>query len=258
MRAPIKPEIEKAITQIISSARCDLQRGRRIALCGAPNVGKSSLLNRWVGEERVLVHPSPGTTRDPIEVELGRGLQRWSVWDTAGMRADAEGLEERGIRMALERAYSSDLVVWLVSGVEPYWPDLDRPVWVVGSKADLLSSEAKREIEEMAAERQFQWKGWISNLTGEGVQELRDSFELYFDPPLSAEEIVVVKERHVEALQGALDGIQRFYKAHQEGMTLDILSYELEDAVRHLGLILGRDIDEAILDRIFSDFCIGK
>ncbi len=139
--------IQETLLQMES--RLQTAEGIRVVLVGAPNVGKSSLLNCWAGEERVLVHSSPGTTRDPIEVELGQGLQRWSVWDTAGMRAEAEGLEQRGIKMALERAYSSDLVVWLVSGVEPSWPDLDRPVWVVGSKVDLLTAEAKKEIEEM-------------------------------------------------------------------------------------------------------------
>ena len=68
--------IEAEITSLVSAAKVDFARGRRVALCGAPNVGKSSLINSWVGQERVLVDGTPGTTRDPVEVELGRGLQR--------------------------------------------------------------------------------------------------------------------------------------------------------------------------------------
>ena len=251
-------EIKSSIDRIVGNARCDLQRGRRVALCGAPNVGKSSLLNRWAGEERVLVDSTPGTTRDPVEVELGRGLQRWFVWDTAGMREEAQGLEERGIRMARERAYSSDEVLWLVSGLEPVWPEVDRPVWVVGSKADLLSDDEKLRVEASARERNLEWRGWISSVSGEGVDELRARFEEHLDPELGSDEVVVVKERHLSALEEALAAFVRLEEALGNGMSLDILSMELEDIVRHLGSILGKDIDAAVLDRIFADFCIGK
>lgn len=251
-------EIQASIKRIVGNARCDLQRGRRIALCGAPNVGKSSLLNRWAGEERVLVDSTPGTTRDPVEVELGRGLQRWFVWDTAGMRDEAVGLEERGIHMARERAYSADEVLWLVSGVDPVWPNIDRPVWLVGSKADLLSDAEKREVEASARERRLEWRGWVSSVSGEGVEALRAQFEEHLDPEVGTDEVVVVKQRHVSALEEALAAFIRLEQALGDGMSLDILSMELEDVVRHLGSILGKDIDAAVLDRIFADFCIGK
>ena len=201
---------------------------------------------------------TPGTTRDPVEVELGRGLQRWFVWDTAGMREEAQGLEERGIRMARERAYSSDEVLWLVSGLEPVWPEVDRPVWVVGSKADLLSDDEKLRVEASARERNLEWRVWISSVSGEGVDELRARFEEHLDPELGSDEVVVVKERHLSALEEALAAFVRLEEALGNGMSLDILSMELEDIVRHLGSILGKDIDAAVLDRIFADFCIGK
>ena len=251
-------DIEKSIALIVSNARCDLHRGRRVALCGAPNVGKSSLLNAWAGEERVLVDSSPGTTRDPIEVELGRGLRRWFVWDTAGMRAEASGLEERGISMARERAYSSDLVVWVVAADNPIWPDLDRPVWLVGSMVDLVSSARCSELEDEAKERGLEFVGWVSNVTGEGVERLRELFEDHFNPKLATEDVLVVKERHLSALQGALKAFGRLEEALELGMTLDVLAIEVEDVARYLGAVLGKDIDAAVLDRIFADFCIGK
>ena len=250
--------VKEAVSTLIKNARMDLRRGRQICLCGAPNVGKSSLLNRWVGDERVIVDDQPGTTRDPVEVEFIDGLVRWSVFDTAGIRDEATGVERRGIDMTLERARSADLAIWLINPEAPVWPPEDLRVSIVGAKADLADQDLRADIESESAQRDRPFLGWVSSKSSEGVDALRRGVAAQLHTPVEAGATVVVRQRHTEALVSAMEALGRFDEAAQGGLSLDVLAIELEDAVRALGWILGRDVDTALLDRIFSEFCIGK
>ena len=251
-------EVQASIVSLIGNARVDLRRGRQICLCGAPNVGKSSLLNSWVGDERVIVDDQPGTTRDPVEVEFIDGLVRWSVFDTAGIRDAATGVERRGIDMTLERARSADLSIWLVNPIDPVWPPADLRVSIVGAKADLADNATRRVVEQEATRQDRRFLGWVSSKSAEGVDALRRGVASEVHTPVEAGATVVVRQRHTEALASALEALERFDEAAAGALSLDVLSIELEDAVRSLGWILGRDVDTALLDRIFSEFCIGK
>ena len=250
--------VKASIEALVRNARIDLRKGRQICLCGAPNVGKSSLLNRWVGDERVLVDDQPGTTRDPVEVEFIDGLVRWSVFDTAGIRDEATGVEKRGIDMTLEKARSADLAIWLLNPVEPVWPPADLRVSIVGAKADLADDAARCRLEQGALERDRPFLGWVSAKSAEGADALRRSVASQLHTPVEAGATVVVRQRHTEALRSSLEALGRFEDALAQGLSLDVLAIEIEDAVRALGWILGRDVDTALLDRIFSEFCIGK
>jgi tRNA modification GTPase len=251
-------EVHCRVQALIGGSRVELSRGRQIVLAGAPNVGKSSLLNAWLGRERVLVDDAPGTTRDPVEVEMTDGLLRWSVWDTAGIRSGASPLEERGIGLSLERLRSADVALWLVSPDAPVWPEVGSTVVVVGSKADLASVARRSDLETEAARRGVAFWGWVSARTGEGLVELRQRLGRGLETSLSADVAVVVRERHVAALQRAGAALAQLRQAEDDGMTLDVLAMELEGATKALGAILGRDVDAEVLDRIFAQFCIGK
>ena len=243
---------------LVERARPELRRTRSVVLCGAPNVGKSSLLNAWSGEERVLVDDVPGTTRDPVEVEMTDGLQRWSAWDTAGFRASAVGLEARGISLALERARAADLALWIVSPDAPVWPPAELSVRVVGGKADLVSAARMSAIEDEAAARGLMWLGWVSTKTGAGVAELRARLSRGVDADARSGEIVIVRERQAGELRSALSCLALALREHDAGATVDMVVAGLEEGAFALGRVLGRNVDAAVLDRVFAEFCIGK
>lgn len=244
------------LQEFIERSRSDLHRGLKIVLCGAPNVGKSTLLNAWAGRERVLVDEEPGTTRDPVEVDLTSGTTQWSVCDTAGVHRDATGVEARGIEMSREWIQRADHAVWLVSPDDPVWPEPGLAVRVLGSKGDKAGPDKRLEIEAQARAAGCEIDGWVSARDGEGVVELKERLLGRVDLPEDG--VVVVHRRHVAALERARAALGRLRAAQREGATLDVLAVELEEATLALGEILGRNVDVAVLDRIFSQFCIGK
>ena len=253
--------VDCKIQSIIENARAQVKNGLKIVLCGAPNVGKSTLLNYWVGETRVLVDSTPGTTRDPVEVELFDGPIRWSVWDTAGIRSGALGLEARGIALSVDRIRKADVAVWLVSPENPTWPEGELevlPMVVVGAKADLASEQTRKKIESEANGRGLVFLGWVSVRTDEGVKQARERLGQRLSTPLAEGVPVVVRQRHIEVLQHASDSLKKVGLLKREREAMDLLALELEEACRWLGRMLGRDVDQAIIDRIFSEFCLGK
>jgi len=263
------------VQSLCEGARLGLRRGRHVVLCGAANVGKSSLLNAWLGEERVLVDAAPGTTRDAVEAQLALGGERFSLWDTAGIRDGADALEQQGQRLALERIRKSDLALWLVTADTPLWPPADLAVVVVGSKADLAVAAARAAIEEQAAMRGLAFWGWLSSRSGEGIRDVcarlgeRGGIE-------GAPETTVVRERQLAALlearvelavlapprgdvgEGSGEGASGGGSSERADRTLDVLAMDLERAAKALARIVGRDVDSEVLDQIFSRFCLGK
>lgn len=251
-------QVNCKIQQLINNARAKLHSGLRVVLCGAPNVGKSTLINTWTGEERVLVDVDPGTTRDPIEVEMTSGLIRWSVCDTAGVRGDATGLEARGIEMSRQRIRNADVALWLLACDAPMWPSPELEVDVVVSKTDLVDESTRFELEQEVDRRGLHCAGSVSALNGNGVEALRQHLVQGFDAPVREDVAVVVRQRHVDALKRASAALDSVQAAYERDETLDVLTSELEESARALGEILGRNVDTEVLDKIFSQFCIGK
>lgn len=243
-----------------AQARVEVARGAKVVLAGAPNVGKSTLLNTWAGSERVLVDATPGTTRDPVDLEMRDGPLTWWLCDTAGMREEATGLEARGIALAESRVAGGDLVVWLVAGDAPVWPTLAHPrLWVVGSKADLADEAQRRVVEAEAEARGLTWMGWIAAAHQDGVDTLRGRIVACLNAGDASDAgAVLVKERHIDAITRAADSLRTLLAGHETAVPLDVLVCDLEAAAHAVGQILGRDVDAQVLDRIFSRFCIGK
>ena len=245
------------ISTLLSRVELGLMKPRRIALCGAPNVGKSSLMNALLGEERVLVDSEAGTTRDAIEVEVSYQGRRVMLVDTAGIREAQNEVEARGIGLGRELAEKCDEQVWLIDAVSPVWPGEDWTGLVIVSKIDLLEGDERSQLAASAAEAGLEVSGWISSTERHGLDDLLEA--LTGVGKLESEAgIPIVHRRHVDCLERALRSIDAFDDAVAGAAPLDIQSFELEEALRWVAQIRGKDVDTALLDRIFSEFCIGK
>ena len=237
--------------------------GARVVIAGPPNVGKSSLFNALVGRERALVSPHPGTTRDTIESTIELDGLAITLVDTAGLRAEgAEEIEQLGIERATGEIRGADAVLWLrdASGesppaAPPALEGKDETLWLrVGTKADKIAParrQASRETECL-----------VSSITGEGVAVLEQALARRLLEALGAgaqeEDVLVSSRRHVEALEAAADSLDRALGALRSGASSEFAIVDLRAALDSLGAILGQDAGDAVLDAIFSRFCIGK
>ncbi|WP_412029808.1 tRNA uridine-5-carboxymethylaminomethyl(34) synthesis GTPase MnmE [Deinococcus yunweiensis] len=221
-------------------------RGARLALLGRPNAGKSSLLNALVGYERSIVTPIPGTTRDYLEAGVELAGVPVTLVDTAGIRETGDEIEAAGVRQALTLAGGADLVLALEDGSQPREAlPLDLPpearVLRVRTKADL--SPAWTDITVLD----------VSAVTGEGLPTLRDALQTALLGDTSRTEAWLTTERQADAARRAL--------AHVEAAATlpdDLAGYELEEALRCLSELTGRDVQEDVVDAVFMNFCVGK
>lgn len=243
---------------IVASSRSVAAQSGRVVLCGAPNVGKSSLLNAWTGQERVLVDASAGTTRDPVEVRLADGWSSWSVCDTAGLRSEAQGLEARGIALSRQWIEGAQLALWLVDPQAPSWPDAGLGVRaVLGTKADLAEPQQRVAVEAAAAEQGLHFVGWVSVKNGEGVSLARDAVQKLAVGEGAAR--FALQERQLNGLKRAESALGELVRLVRENeSTLDVWAGELETVVHELGALLGHDVEADVLETIFARFCIGK
>lgn len=238
-----------------------LREGLVVAIAGAPNVGKSTLINQLARREVAIVSPHPGTTRDVIEVQLDLDGYPVTVIDTAGIRDTEDPVEKEGVRRARARAADADLVLWLTDGnVEAENPSDGRSaVWVIRNKIDLEARESYRNAGrvESAGERADGRQFAISATRGDGITELVAALvgfaAKYFG---GSEGAVVTRARHRELLGQARDSLQRSMAAVEQGE--EFVAEELRVASFVLGRLLGRVDVEDVLEAIFRTFCIGK
>jgi len=237
-----------------------IRRGYRIVLLGAPNVGKSSLLNRLAREERAIVSEVAGTTRDTIEVHLNLGGFSVVLVDTAGLREAGDAIEQEGIRRTLLQAGEADLKLLLSEAAG--WPNLppkleghlgERAI-IVLTKADLETS-TPFQPKEKSGVRAIS----VSAKTGEGLDDLIKVLEAKTVAALEASEPAgLTRLRHKEAISDALEALDRFLAHDLEGTDPALLAEDLRLAARTLQGLTGAVGVEEILGKIFSQFCIGK
>ena len=243
-----------------------VREGLRVALVGAPNAGKSTLLNALAGEDRAIVSPEPGTTRDVVEARIEVEGIELILQDTAGLR-EAEGtIESEGIlrtQRAIERA---DVVLLIVDESDPHWPEAEtmrllenRHLILTWNKTDLRlpgDTLPRDPSARRRASRMTNKEAEVSALTGAGIEELLHGIlMLVIGEDIGNEEIVIAEARHHDALMRVIESLSR---AQEQLSAPTLLASDLRDAVNALGEITGETVGEEILDRIFSKFCIGK
>ncbi len=228
-----------------------IREGVAVAIVGRPNVGKSTLLNRLVGDDRAMVSDIAGTTRDTIEESVVIDDIRFRFVDTAGLHDTDDKLEKMGIERT-ERAIRQAQIVLYMS--EPSQPELELPA--LSDEQTLLLVVNKMD---MTSERDVEGALYISARDGEGVDALRHALRATVDTDgLYRGEVVVSNMRHFEALSRAHTSLRSAISALAMGLSEELLSEDIRSAINALAEITGRITSDDILKNVFANFCIGK
>ncbi|MEI6789663.1 MAG: tRNA uridine-5-carboxymethylaminomethyl(34) synthesis GTPase MnmE [Myxococcaceae bacterium] len=237
------------LSKLLRSAQLGkrLTEGARVVLLGHPNAGKSTLLNAFLGEEKALVHETPGTTRDVIEASWVLEGMPLILVDIAGIRegANLDPVERLGIEKAKQELDKADLILLLQEpGQEKLKLDwLQAPVLEVTTKKDLYLSP------DFA----------ISAKTGEGLDKLREKIkQILLGDTFDFAEVMLTKVRQKEEVQKARECLLEAHEAVLRDDPDEVLAFELRSAGNALDRLLGKSLNEEVLDLIFSRFCIGK
>ena len=252
----VSADVRGKIAGLMSEIQIHLNDGRRgeklrdgfqIAIIGAPNAGKSSLMNRLAQRDVAIVSSTAGTTRDIIEVRLDINGYPVIIADTAGLRDTDEEIEAEGVRRAKARAEEADLILWL---------------------SDALKKKNEKEIKNIPLEKIFCIMNkadqtepqnddniWISAKTGQGIDVLLDRIGRFVEEKMALrEEPSLTRLRHRKALEECMQCLNSSLKAPE----IELMTEDLRMAMRSLGKITGQVQVEELLDVIFKDFCIGK
>jgi tRNA modification GTPase len=241
------------------------REGLAVVIAGRPNVGKSSLLNALLGEERAIVTEIPGTTRDIIEETLNISGIPLRIMDTAGLRRAEDAIEEEGVRRTREQLSRADLAIWVVDGSAPLrGEDLDilplveaGKVLVALNKEDLPPGFPPESLREKIPSAPLVS---LSALRGSGIGQLKEEIRrtILAGRSESPSETILADLRHKQALEKAGRALDRALEGLEEGLSAEFLSADLQEARAALGEIAGTHTPEDVLERIFSQFCVGK
>ena len=241
------------------------RQGIAAVIIGRPNVGKSSLLNSLLREDRAIVTPVPGTTRDVIEEVVNvRGIPL-KIMDTAGLRHTEDAVEMEGVKRTRDRLTQADLVIWVVDGSEPLTAeDLDILQEVKGKKSVVAINKNDLPPRMNAQDLARPLPGVplipVSALRHSGIDLLEGAIrEIVLNGKEdSSSELLLSNLRHKQALEKAREALGRALEASGANLSAEFISVDLGQALHALGEIVGETTSEDILDRIFSQFCIGK
>lgn len=249
-----------------------LKEGIRTVIVGRPNAGKSSLLNLFMGQERAIVTEIAGTTRDTLEETIRFGDITLNITDTAGIRDTEDAVEKIGVERAKKISEDADLILYVIDSSE----ELDendeailkmikgKKTIILLNKSDLQEVTDKKAIEDLYA-KVFGCKDNISFLRisakeKEGLDALKALIETDFlhGKIVSEEELYITNVRHKEAIMDALDSMYQVKQSLKNHMPEDFYSIDLMSAYASLGKILGEEVGEDLVDKIFAEFCMGK
>lgn len=253
-----------------------IKNGIPVAIVGEPNVGKSTLLNALLNEERAIVSEIAGTTRDTIEDELVIGGIGFRFIDTAGIRETKDIVESIGIKKTFEKIEQAQVVLYLVDGslltvdgkmdyllveinkTRNQFPQ--KPILIIINKQDLISEQTRTTINlKLATNNQQLTTIFISAKENIGVEDLKNQLLSFVNTgALRNNETIVTNTRHYDSLLKALDEIQKVNYGLQTNLPSDLMAIDIREALYHFGMITGEVTNDELLGNIFANFCIGK
>jgi len=242
------------------------REGISCAIVGKTNVGKSSLLNVLLKEERAIVTPIPGTTRDVIEEVLNIYGIPVRLMDTAGLRKPADSIEQEGVRRTKERVAHSDFVLLMLDGSRGLdGDDLEIFREINGKKRVVIINKndlpLKLSLEDIGRRFDKDPVVLISALRNEGIDDLKMSIYtslVHRDVRATPEHLIVANVRHKTILSQARNNLSKAIEGLEEGTSLEFIAFEIRSALDVLGELVGETPTEEVLNRIFERFCIGK
>ncbi|MFC4210388.1 tRNA uridine-5-carboxymethylaminomethyl(34) synthesis GTPase MnmE [Pedobacter lithocola] len=256
-------KINHVLNRLISSFEMGnvIKNGVPIVIAGRPNVGKSTLLNALLNEERAIVSDIAGTTRDTIEDELTIGGIVFRFIDTAGIRDTADIIEALGVERTLEKMKQAKLIIYMadaaqtVAEIEEQVRGLQQlaiPYLILINKADLLSPAQREALMKLDVV-------FISAKDKLGIDELKETLLAQVNlHHINTSETLVTNIRHVEALKQTENALQRVLANVDNPVTSDFLAMDIKQALHYLGEITGTVTTDDLLENIFTKFCIGK
>ena len=255
--AAIKEELEK----LVQSFKLGnvIKNGIPVAILGAPNVGKSTLLNTLLNEDKAIVSDIAGTTRDAIEDELNIEGFKFRFIDTAGIRETTDTIENLGIKKSLEKAGIANIILFLIdadANLDNQLLELEKIKTSAGDKLLLVINkiDLNPEIKD-----NFKNALFISAKKNEGIEALKERLLTFVNTEqLSNNETIVTNLRHYEELQLTLHEINSIINGLNSGLTGDFLAVNIRQSLFHLGSITGEVTTDTLLGNIFGKFCIGK
>lgn len=257
--------LRQKIEQIIASYDWGrlFREGARVCIAGRPNVGKSSLLNALVGENRVIVTPVPGTTRDVVEESINLDGLAVVLWDTAGIRDTEDQVERLGVDLSLKHVEKAEAVLVVLDGSESVTRE-DRSVLnaVMGKKGLVVLNKVdlplKIDVEWLGVAAPEKPVLSISATDGIGLDGLKHSLRNLLLDARSEPPVVLTNIRHKAALEKAQVALKEAVGGLADGFAPELVSVDLQAAKEGLEEIVGRVASDDILERIFKQFCVGK
>jgi tRNA modification GTPase len=261
-------ELESEISTLISSFSLGnvIKNGIPVTIIGKPNVGKSTLLNTILNEEKAIVSEIPGTTRDAIEDTIVIGEYQFRFIDTAGLRSSSDRIESMGIERTWEKIHQASIILYVFDATVDSFEDVmqdvsefkeitdpSKKLVLIGNKADKLKRLPSGFKDFVELETIF-----VSAKRKENINLIAESLLKSVRAENLSNSTIVSNTRHLEALQNALSSILSVKEGLSAGLTSDLLTTDIRKALHHLGEITGEITTDEILGNIFGRFCIGK
>lgn len=261
-------DIEKNINKLIENSKNGKIRkdGISSVIVGKPNAGKSSFLNLLIGEDKAIVTSTAGTTRDVLEESVKLGDMILHLYDTAGIRETSDEIEKIGVEKAKKHIEEADLILYMVDSSIPLDENDDdiidllngRNYIVLLNKSDLDTVTTEEDLRKILGEDTSVIR--ISAKENIGVDEFSQALrKMFYNKNINInDDVIITNTRQIKELRDALHSISLVRNSIADGMPEDFFSIDLTSAYEHLGFIIGEEINEDVVDEIFSKFCMGK